>query len=122
VETLGKFTKLVSALIKTYTDKYDLLIDAEVLSSIRRLQDAVKSNPVEHAILAALVEESGRLAGWEYLTITMFAEDVHNWVVQRVVNHTGEQYVLPSQTVDVEGSIVGEAITGNRVEVVPELR
>ncbi|MBP1658307.1 MAG: Diguanylate cyclase [Bacteroidetes bacterium] len=121
VETLGKFTKLLSALIKTYTDKYDLLIDAEMLSSIRRLQDAVKSNPGEQAILAALVEESGRLAGWEYLTITMFAEDARNWVVQRVVNHAGEQYVLPSQAVDVEGSVVGEAITGNRVEVVPDL-
>lgn len=121
VETLGKFTKLVSALIKTYTDKYDLLIDAEVLASIRRLQDAVKSNPAEHAILAALVEEAGRLAGWEYLTITMFAEDAHAWVVQRVVNHTGDQYVLPSQAVDAEGSIVGDAIAGNKVDVIPDL-
>ncbi len=121
VDTLGKFTKLLSALIKTYTDKYDLLTDADVLSAIRRLQDAVKSNPDEHSILSALVEESGRLAGWEYLTITMYAEDAHSWVVQRVVNHTGEPYVLPSQAVEVEGSIVGEVITSNRVEVVPDL-
>ena len=121
VEILGKFTKLISALIKTYTDKFDLLLDAEVLSSIRRLQDAVKSDPEEHTILAALVEEAERLAGWEYLTITMYAEDAHNWVVQRVVNHTGEQYVLPSQVVDVEGSVVGEVISGNHVEVVPDL-
>jgi len=121
VETLGRFTKLLSALIKTYTDKYDLLLDAELLSSIRRLQDAVKSNPGEQSILAALVEEAGRLAGWEYLTIIMFAEEARNWVVQRVVNHSGEQYVLPSQAVDVEGSVVGEVITGNRVDVIPDL-
>lgn len=121
IETLGKFTKLTSALIKSYTDKYELLSDAELLSSIRRLQDAVKSEPGEQRILTALVDEVGRLASWDFLTITMYAEDAHNWVVQRVVNHSGDGYVLPSQTVDAAGSIIGEAITSNRVEVVPDL-
>jgi diguanylate cyclase (GGDEF)-like protein len=121
IDTLGKFTKLTSALIKSYTDKYDLLSDAELLSSIRRLQDAVKSESGEQRILTALVDEVGRLAAWDYLTITMYAEDAGNWVIQRVVNHTGSTYVLPSQVVDAGKSIVGEAITSNRVEVVPDL-
>ncbi len=42
--TLGKFTKLISALIKSYNDKYDLLLDSELLSSIRRLQDRVRTD------------------------------------------------------------------------------
>ena len=121
IDTLGKFTKLTSALIKSYTDKYDLLSDAELLSSIRRLQDAVKSEPGEQRILTSLVDEVGRLATWDYLTITMYAEDAGSWVIQRIVNHTGATYVLPSQGVDAGGSIVGEAITSNRVEVVPDL-
>jgi diguanylate cyclase (GGDEF)-like protein len=121
IDVLGKFTKLTSALIKSYTDKYELLSDAELLSSIRRLQDAVKSEPGEGRILTALVDEVGRLASWDFLTITMYAEEAHNWVVQRVVNHSGSSYVLPSQSVDAAGSIVGEAIGSNRVEVVPDL-
>ncbi len=122
VETLGKFTKLVSALIKSYTDKYDLLQDAELLSAIRTMQDRIKSDPTEQTILAALVEEAGRLTGWEHLTVTMFSEEVRTWTVQRVMNAKGgDVYVLPSQVVDIARSIVGEAITSNRVEVVPDL-
>ena len=45
------FTKLVSALIKSYTDKYDLLLDSELLSSIRRMQDRIRSDPGEQTIL-----------------------------------------------------------------------
>ena len=57
LELLGRFTKLVSALIKSYTDKYDLLLDSELLSSIRRMQDRIRSEPGEQTILTAL-------AGW----------------------------------------------------------
>ncbi len=121
IDVLGRFTKLTSALIKSYTDKYELLSDAELLSSIRRLQDAVKSEPGEQRVLTALVDEVGRLASWDFLTITMYAEDAHSWVVQRVVNHAGAAYVLPSQAVDAAGTIIGEAIGSNRIEVVPDL-
>lgn len=122
VDTLGRFTKLVSALIKSYTDKYDLLQDAELLSAFRRMQDRVKSDPGEHTILTALVDEVSRLTTWEHLTITMFSEEARAWTVQRVLHATpGDPYVLPSQVVDPTHSIVGEAITANRVEVVPDL-
>ena len=31
---LGRFTKLLSALVKSYNDKYDLMLDIELMSSI----------------------------------------------------------------------------------------
>jgi diguanylate cyclase (GGDEF)-like protein len=121
IDQLGRFTKLLSALIKSYNDKYDLLCDAELLGSIRRLQDDIKSDSSEHAVLASLIEQTGSLVAWEILTVTMFAEESGGWAVQKVVNRTGEPYVLPSQKVDSEGSIIGEVIVGNRVEMIPDL-
>lgn len=121
IEVLGRFTKLVSALIKSYTDKYDLLADADLLAAIRRLQDAVKSDPTEQRILTVLMDEVGRLATWDHLSITMYAEEANTWTVQKVVNRSSDPYVLPSREVDAAGSIVGEAIGSNRVEVVPDL-
>ena len=41
---LGQCTKLVSALIKSYNDKYDLLLDSELLRSIRRLQERIRND------------------------------------------------------------------------------
>ncbi len=121
VDLLGRFTKLISGLIKSYTDKYDLLLDAELLASIRRLQDGVKADQSEHAVMAALVEEVGRLVNPEVLTVTMYNDDVRGWTVQKVINPSGHPAVLPSQLVDVAHSVVGEVITSNRVEVIPDL-
>ena len=121
LELLGRFTKLVSALVKSYTDKYDLLLDSELLSSIRRLQDKVKSDPGEQTILNALADETHRLANWDYLTMAMFSDESRAWTLQKVVNRSGDAYVSPGQTVDVEGSIVGGVIATNRVASVADL-
>ncbi len=118
---LGTFTKLVSALIKSYIDKYDLLLDSELLSSIRRMQDRVRSDPSEETILAALSDELNRLAGWDRLTITMYSETQKGWVVQKVVNKPGGDYVSADRLVDITGSLVGNAIRNNKVEMVPDL-
>ena len=121
LELLGRFTKLVSALIKSYTDKYDLLLDSELLSSIRRMQDRVRSEPGEQAILAALSEEARRLANWDFLTVAMYDDDRHGWSLQKVVNRMGEPYAVPDQLIDDEGSIVGSVIGTNRVVTVADM-
>jgi len=123
-ETLGilrNFTKLVSALVKTYTDKYDLLLDSELLSSIRRIQDRIKSDPSEHTILTSLAEEANRLVNWDYLTVSMYSEEHQAWVLQEVVNKVGDTYVNTDQQIDFDRSIVGQAIRANQVLVLEDL-
>jgi diguanylate cyclase (GGDEF)-like protein len=121
LELLGRFTKLVSALIKSYTDKYDLLLDSELLSSIRRMQDRIRSEPGEQTILTALAEEARRLANWDFLTVAMYADDRHGWSLQKVVNRMGEPYAVPDQLIDDEGSIVGCVIATNRVVTIADM-
>ncbi|HTY57392.1 MAG TPA: GAF domain-containing protein, partial [Bacteroidota bacterium] len=121
LELLGRFTKLVSALIKSYTDKYDLLLDSELLSSIRRMQDRVRSEPGEQAILTSLAEEARRLANWDFLTVAMYDDERRGWSLQKVVNRMGEPYAVPDQLIDDEGSIVGAVIATNRVVTVPDM-
>jgi diguanylate cyclase (GGDEF)-like protein len=121
LELLGRFTKLVSALIKSYTDKYDLLLDSELLSSIRRMQDRVRSAPGEETILTALAEEARRLANWDFLAVTMYDDERHGWSLQKVVNRMEEPYAVPDQLIDEEGSIVGSVIGTNRVVTVADI-
>jgi diguanylate cyclase (GGDEF)-like protein len=121
VDLLGRFTKLISSLIKSYTDKYDLLMDSELLGSIRRLQDRLKSDHSETAVMNVLVDEITRLVNPDVLTVTMYNDDVRGWTIQKVINPLGHPSVLPSQLVDVAQSVVGEVISSNRVEVIPDL-
>jgi diguanylate cyclase (GGDEF)-like protein len=118
---LGHFTKLTSALIKSYTQKYDLLLDSELLTSIRRMQDRVKSEPGESAVLSSLADEANRLVNWDFLTVTMYADDKGGWVVQKIVNRTGAHYVAAEQSVDFTQSIVGRAIRTNTLEVIDDV-
>jgi diguanylate cyclase (GGDEF)-like protein len=119
--TLGRFTKLVSGLIKSYTDKYDLLLESELLNSIRRMHDKTKSDPGESTVLTAAAEEASRLVNWDCLSIVMYADTHHGWVLQRVVNRTGQPYVAPDQLIDFDDSIVGKVIKTNQVQVVDDM-
>ncbi|HTO92762.1 MAG TPA: diguanylate cyclase [Bacteroidota bacterium] len=121
LELLGRFTKLVSALVKSYTDKYDLLLDSELLASLRRMQDRVRSDPGEQTILAALADEAHRMANWDFLAVALYADDRHGWCLQKVVNRAGQPYVGPDQLIDGEGSVTGSVIASNRVANIPDL-
>ncbi len=118
---LGRFTKLVSSLIKSYTDKYDLLLDSELLSSLRRVYDRIGSTPTEDVVLGCLADEANRLATWESLSIVMYSEDQGGWVVQRAVDKGGQPSVTPGMAIDPAGSVVGDVIRNNTVRAIDDL-
>lgn len=118
---LGQFTKMISALIKTYTSKYDLLLDSELLTSIRRLQDRVKSERKEQAVLDALADEAVKLLSWDVLTVTMYSEELNCWAVQKVVNRNNILYPGMNDIVDSNESIIGRAIASNTLVHVNDL-
>lgn len=118
---LGHFTKMISALIKSYTNKYDLLLDSELLTSIRRVQDRVKSERSEQAVLNALADETMKLLSWDVLTITMYSEAQQAWVIQKVVNRSFIPYPALNHSVAFANSIVGRAIQSNTLVHIADL-
>lgn len=121
VSLLGQFTKLVSALIKNYTDKYDLLLDSEVLSSIRRLEDRMRNDFSLATVLQSLPEEASRLVSWDFFTVVLYDEKKHCWAVKKLMNRAYEPYVAPEQAIDFPESIVGHTIKNNIHYVVDNL-
>ena len=110
---LGQFTKVISALIKSYTNKYDLLLDSELLASLRRLQDRVKAQRTERAVLDALADEAMKLVHWDVLTVTMYSDEQHSWAIQKILNRTNVAYQPLRSVVDYTESAVGKAIRTN---------
>jgi diguanylate cyclase (GGDEF)-like protein len=104
---LGHFTKLISALIKSYTDKYDLLLDSEVLRSITRMRDQLKLDSSIYNIVRTLSEETSRLLAWDYLTAVLYDESRKAWVVQYVMNRMNDPYVAANQEIDPQQSLAG---------------
>jgi diguanylate cyclase (GGDEF)-like protein len=104
---LGQFTKLISALIKSYTDKYDLLLDSEVLRSITRMREQLKLDFSLFNIVRTLSEETSRLVSWDYITVVLFDESRKTWAIQYVMNRMNDPYVALTQEVDPQHSLVG---------------
>jgi diguanylate cyclase (GGDEF)-like protein len=119
--SLGHVTKLVSGLIRSYTDKYDLLLDSELLRSVTRLRDQLKIDFTIHTVARSLVEETSRLVGWDYLTVVLFDETRKAWVIQMVMNRMNDPYVGVTNIVDHQRSLVGDVIQSATYRIVDHL-
>ncbi len=122
VSILGNFTKLISGLIQSYTKKYDLLLDSELLSSVRRMSDRIKSDPHEATVLQSLMDEANRLLNWDSCTVTMYSDEFQGWTVQRVIQKTDDPTVESGHPVSFDACVVGETIRTNTVKVITNLQ
>ncbi len=118
---LGHFTKLISGLIKNYTDKYDLLLDSELLNSIHRFQDKIRDDLSVSNISQSTVDETSKLLKWDFISIVMHDDTKKIWFVNKVINRTGEIYVRPETNVDFTESLVGQVIKNNNHVIVEDL-
>ncbi len=117
---LGQFTKLISGLIKSYTDKYDLLLDAELLNSIHRFHEKIRNDLSISTIAQSLVDESSKLLKWDFISVVLQDEAKKMWTVKKVINRTGEIYVRPDTIIDFNESVVGQVIKKNSHELIED--
>jgi diguanylate cyclase (GGDEF)-like protein len=112
-ETMGllaRFAKLISSLIQTYTDKYDMLMDSEVLRSLNRLRDQFGMDFSLHNVTRSVADEVARLVPWDYVSMVVFDEVRKVWIVQHVLNRMNDAYVPVLCEVDIQRSVVGTVI------------
>lgn len=121
VALLANFTKLISALIKSYTDKYDLLLDSEVLNAVRRMQQKFVTDRSPGTILNALIEETSRLISGNILSIVQYDDEKQRWIVAKILNRDRESFIAEGESVDLQGSLVGSVIRSNSYELVNDL-
>ncbi len=118
---LGQFTKLVSALIKSYTEKYDLLLDSELLRSLRTFHERSRDNFSITTVVQTLAEEVSKLVNWDFMSIVLYDERQHAWIAKKVTNRGREAYLVTDQGIDFPGSIVGQTIRKNTVTLIDDL-
>ncbi|HEX9614452.1 MAG TPA: diguanylate cyclase [Bacteroidota bacterium] len=117
---LGDYAKLISALIKSYTGKYDLLLDSEVLRSITRIREHIKMEFSVHTIVRALSEECSRLVAWDYISVVLYDESRKTWLIQFVMNRMNDSYISVSQEIDPHHSAVGSVIQSGMPKIVDD--
>ncbi|HVN49160.1 MAG TPA: diguanylate cyclase, partial [Bacteroidota bacterium] len=116
--SMAQVAKMISTLIRSYTSKYDLLIDSEVLRSLGRMRERLSMNFSVPVVTQSLADEASRLIPWDYITVVLYNEARNAWVVQHVLNRMNDPYVPLLSEVDAEQSLVASVIQSSAPQVV----
>jgi diguanylate cyclase (GGDEF)-like protein len=119
--SMAQVAKMISTLIRSYTSKYDLLIDSEVLRSLTRMRERLSMDFSIPSVIQSLTEETSRLIPWDYITVVLYNEARNAWVVQHVMNRMNDPYVPLLSEVDAEQSLVAGVIQSSMPQVVENL-
>jgi diguanylate cyclase (GGDEF)-like protein len=110
IALMAQFAKMISTLLVSYTSKYDLLLDSELLRSIGRFRESLEQEFTLPVITRALAEETARLIPWDYVAIVLFDEKRKIWTVQYVLNRMNDSYISVLSEVDLQQSFAGNVI------------
>jgi len=116
---LTNHSRLISGLIRSYIEKYDLLASARTLDAARKLHQIVtpdatlrreqRKNP--DYVLRTLTEAASDIIDWDWLATTSFDENRRLWTITNLQSKHGGGYVPPMTPISMEESLVGRCLT-----------
>jgi diguanylate cyclase (GGDEF)-like protein len=121
ITSLAQIAKLISTLIRSYTSKYDLLLDSEVLRSISRVREQLSIDFGAHSITRSLAEETSKLVPWDYIAIVLFDDSRKSWVVHNLLNRMNDPYVPLMSELDPQQSLVIGVIQTGVPKIIDDL-
>jgi len=121
IALLAKFTKMLSAVLKSSTEKYDLMSESGVLKAEMRFRTKAFGESEVPVIANALAEEVSALVPWDALALVLFDSAQKQWVIANVRTRHNHRYVVAKQLLDFHSSIAGKAIRSNAVQNIDDL-
>ncbi|MEW5798953.1 MAG: diguanylate cyclase [Bacteroidota bacterium] len=115
---LSHFSKLISALLISYTEKYDLFADVKLVESDWKLKRKVCAKPSIPFVVNSLLEELENVISWDSVSVVLFDESQRGWSLASVRVRANEKFVSPKQLIDFDNSVVGKAIRTNTAQTV----
>lgn len=118
---LTDFSKLISGLIRSYIEKYDLLAAARALEASKKLHEIISPDssfrvrPIgerrnSEYILRSLTEAASEIIEWDWLAAVSFDESRRVWNVSSLQSKHNGLYVSPQTSISLEESIVGKCL------------
>ncbi len=122
---LTDFSKLISGLIRSYIEKYDLLAAARALEASKKLHEIISPDSTlrvrsldrnSEYIFRSLTEAAGEIIDWDWLAAASFDESRRLWSISSLQSKRGGVYVQPMTPISHEESIVGKSLASGKSE------
>lgn len=122
VWVLGHFTKIISGLIRGYTDKYDLHLSARAVDAVGKLRAALPpTNATSEKIARALLDVAEDIVEWEWAGTALLDAASSTWVMVHYDAKQGTPNLPKRQSIDLQNSIVGGVIRSGQSAVIGDL-
>lgn len=115
---LSHVSKLISSMLISYTEKYDLFADVKLIEADTKLKKKIAGHPAISAVVNALSEELENLVSWESITVVLYDESQRAWGIASVRVRGNDRFVSPKQLIDFDNSLVGQCIRSNSLQSV----
>lgn len=110
VGTFANYTRLISAIVRSYMDKYELLQNSKTLEAIERFYSISSSDKFDfEKIGQTVVSAISELFEFQLTGIIGYSEDYGVWKIMAVNNQELASRIL-GQPIDLENTMVGKSI------------
>lgn len=128
---LTNYSKVITGLVRSYIEAYDLITSARTLKAARKLfgishEDIVKRSGKDaertgEYIMRSLSEAASELVDWQWLSTVSFDDARRTWCISGLQAKVADPYLLPKTPVDLAESIVGRTLRSGKSEHIDEL-
>jgi diguanylate cyclase (GGDEF)-like protein len=115
---LSHVSKLISSLLISYTEKYDLFADVKLIEADSKLKKRISEHPSISAVMNSLTEELENIVAWESISVVLYDEGQRAWAIASTRVRGNDRFVSPKQLIDFENSIIGNSIRSNSLQTV----
>ncbi len=108
---LGQFTKILSALVQSYTEKWDLIQASKTLDAINKFTKIASSHEHQHTDIGEdLVETVSSMFEYTNIGIVMFDEERGAWYITSYKSTENTADYILREPVDLENTIAGDSL------------
>lgn len=115
---LTHFSALLSSLVVSSTEKYDLMADIKMLQADTEARKRIAQQPTVPLLVNTLVESLERIISWDAICVVLFDDSQRAWALASVRVRGSDRFVSPKQLIDLGNSIVGNSLRTNTVAAV----
>jgi diguanylate cyclase (GGDEF)-like protein len=111
IASIGRFTSLITLLLGSYNQKFDLAADARMLGILDAMQQRMEEQQDPYGIAGVAVTAVTEIMDWDYTAIVLHSPERQAWiVVKSLAKAANLPYIAEGVTVDMEGSVFRAAL------------
>lgn len=112
---LGQYSKLISGMLKSYTEKYELSLDSKTLQAVKYFNSLIEKTNIDYNdVNTFLIETVSKVLECNTIGIVVYNADSENWYVNQISSIFEDTSRLLGQNIDINNSLIGQCITENK--------